>query len=402
MTKALVAGGLAALSAGLPAAAAAAAGSSSTSSSLGSAQAQARALEGQIAAEQQQMDVLAEQYDQASVQLDQVQSALARTAAQLSAERAQEQSDRHQLQVDAVNAYIYDVPAQGLDQLFTSVNNSTVLDQEYQATAIGDVQHAVTDLQADQAQLATSEAALVGEQRQAAARASAVQADEQAASAAGARARATLAGVNGRIAELVAEQAAEQAAAAAAAAAAASGQAARHQAAEQASQAAQVAQTVESGSQTADQATNSANGAAGAAGGPPVIGPGQPEKASGAGAVALTRAEKYLGVPYQWGGASENGVDCSGLTMLAWEAAGVDLAHSAALQYEESTPVPLSEVVPGDLLFYDLEGTGISHVVMYVGSGPYGSQTIIQAAETGTVVGYYPYFTYGLVGAGRP
>ncbi len=72
------------------------------------------------------------------------------------------------------------------------------------------------------------------------------------------------------------------------------------------------------------------------------------------------------------------------------------------LQRSESTPVPLSQVQPGDLLFYDLGGDGIDHVVMYVGSGPYGADTIIQAAHTGTVVEFDPIWYFGLVGAGRP
>jgi cell wall-associated NlpC family hydrolase len=133
-----------------------------------------------------------------------------------------------------------------------------------------------------------------------------------------------------------------------------------------------------------------------------VIGTGSPQTASGAGALALRGAEAYLGVPYQWGGASASGLDCSGLTMLAWDAAGVGLLHSADIQYQESTHVPLSEVRPGDLLFYDLEGSGIDHVVMYVGSGLYGADTIIQAAHTGTVVEFDPLWYQGLVGAGRP
>ena len=76
--------------------------------------------------------------------------------------------------------------------------------------------------------------------------------------------------------------------------------------------------------------------------------------------------------------------------------------HSAAIQYDQSTPIALSQVRPGDLLFYDLDGSGIDHVVMYVGSGLYGADTIIQAAHTGTVVEFDPVWYFGLVGAGRP
>ena len=66
--------------------------------------------------------------------------------------------------------------------------------------------------------------------------------------------------------------------------------------------------------------------------------------------------------------------------------------------------VPLDALEPGDLLFYyNLDGDStIDHVVMYVGSGPYGSQTIIQAPYTGADVQYAPLFTEGLVSAGRP
>ena len=87
------------------------------------------------------------------------------------------------------------------------------------------------------------------------------------------------------------------------------------------------------------------------------------------------------------------------------EAAGVQLAHGATAQWQVSQPVPTSQLQPGDLLFYHFANDGpwpITHVAMYVGSGPYGAETIIQAASTGTDVGFYPMYWSGLVGAGRP
>ncbi|MGD0439928.1 MAG: NlpC/P60 family protein [Acidimicrobiales bacterium] len=120
---------------------------------------------------------------------------------------------------------------------------------------------------------------------------------------------------------------------------------------------------------------------------------------------AAKAAIEFLGVPYVFGGVGRAGIDCSGLTMRAWAAAGYSLAHSATLQWEESRPVSLGHLEPGDLLFYHFAHDGpnaISHVVMYLGSGPYGAETVIQAAEPGTNVAVGPIFFEGLVSAGQP
>jgi cell wall-associated NlpC family hydrolase len=99
--------------------------------------------------------------------------------------------------------------------------------------------------------------------------------------------------------------------------------------------------------------------------------------ASTLGGQAVQIAERYLGVPYVWGGASPSGFDCSGLTMYVYGQLGVSLPHNAAAQYDSLPHVSESDLQPGDLVFFD----GFGHVGIYVGGG-----SIIHAPHTGTVV----------------
>jgi cell wall-associated NlpC family hydrolase len=98
------------------------------------------------------------------------------------------------------------------------------------------------------------------------------------------------------------------------------------------------------------------------------------------------------------------GFDCSGLVQWAWEKAGISIPRTTESQWPALHHVPLSDLQPGDLLFYyNLDDDhAVDHVVMYAGSGPYGKNTIIAAAHTGTNVGFEPLFTFGLIGAARP
>ncbi len=93
-------------------------------------------------------------------------------------------------------------------------------------------------------------------------------------------------------------------------------------------------------------------------------------------------AQRYLGVPYVYGGASPSGFDCSGLTMYCYAQIGIGLSHGATDQQHASTPVPLSALQPGDLVFFG-SASYSHHVGIYVGGG-----SMIHAPHTGAVVSY--------------
>jgi hypothetical protein len=73
--------------------------------------------------------------------------------------------------------------------------------------------------------------------------------------------------------------------------------------------------------------------------------------------------EHFEGAPYEWGGVTPCGVDCSGLVQTTYAARGVALPRDAALQVEQGEPIPLDAARPGDLLFFRGEsGDRITHV----------------------------------------
>ena len=116
---------------------------------------------------------------------------------------------------------------------------------------------------------------------------------------------------------------------------------------------------------------------------------------SGGGAdTAIATAKSYLGVPYVWGGESYGGVDCSGLTMLAWESAGVDLPHLSRAQYSYGTHVPIGSMEAGDLIFWSSNGTqsGIYHVAIYLGGGQ-----MIEAPTFGVPVRIIGVYSWGSI-----
>jgi cell wall-associated NlpC family hydrolase len=371
-------------------------------SQINSTKSQVGQIEATLAQEEQQSSILDDKYNTAQQNLQDAQAALQTIAANLVHTRAAVNADRRLVSKDAVAAYVYGTPESGFASYFSTSATLNQARNQYTSQIVGDLSKDETALLQSETSLQAQEATQQSEAAQAQAEAaqakSLAQANEQEAAAT----KSTLSQVQGQLAQEVASAAIQEAQqeAQAAAAAAARNATAQHQAAAAAATAATVAGAV-GGSSSGAAATTAANQAGGATG--PVGG-----SASGgsAGMAAVQAAVSQLGVPYVFGGEQPGaGFDCSGLVQWAWAQAGVTIPRTTETQWPALTHVSLDALQPGDLLFYqnlDNDGGLVDHVVMYTGSGPYGTDTVIQAPFTGSTVSYSPIFTEDLIGAARP
>jgi len=142
-------------------------------------------------------------------------------------------------------------------------------------------------------------------------------------------------------------------------------------------------------------------GGGGGSGGDGGSGSGGSSSGTSTGAqAAINYARAQIGKPYQWGAVGPDRFDCSGLTMRAWEQGGVSLPHYSVAQYEQSEKVSLSNLRPGDLVFFGSDKNNhnsIYHVALYIGSG-----NMIEAPYTGANVRISSIWRSSLFGAARP
>lgn len=85
------------------------------------------------------------------------------------------------------------------------------------------------------------------------------------------------------------------------------------------------------------------------------------------GAKLATVAQRELGIPYRYGGASPSGFDCSGLVFYVHQQLGIAVPRTVSDQFRRARSISFAQLQPGDLLFFHLTSRGISHVGIYTG-----------------------------------
>jgi cell wall-associated NlpC family hydrolase len=328
---------------------------------ISSDQAEAQAITAKLQATQAQIQSLTGQVNAADYQLSQLQAQISTDQAAVAKDETAVGKDRNELRTEAITNYTDSGSGGQVADLFSSNLNTNGIRSEYTSIATGNVTTTVDRLHTAQNQLQSTQAALQKQSAQATTTRDSLVNEQQQASQLASQDQQTLNGVNANIQNLIQQQQAQAAAAAAAAA----------QAKIAAAQAAAQARAAQAATQPATSPAASGGGATSSAALPPLA-PG----ALG----AVQAAEREVGVPYVWGGASPStGFDCSGLVMWAYAQVGISLPHYSGAQYEDTTHIPLADIQPGDLLFYGPGGS--EHVAMYVGGG-----SMIEAPYTGASV----------------
>ena len=113
----------------------------------------------------------------------------------------------------------------------------------------------------------------------------------------------------------------------------------------------------------------------------------------------MEEAQKYVGVPYQFGGTTPGGFDCAGFMQYIFRKHGLGLPRTADEQYELGDYVEWSALRPGDLVFFSTYTDGVSHSGLYLGNGSFISATTSSGVMVADMTSGYWYDCY--VGAKR-
>jgi cell wall-associated NlpC family hydrolase len=414
-------------------------------SQIGQTEAQLAAANASLNTLNNQVEAVVEAYDGAMAKVDAAQQQLAKAQSDLAA--ANEARAEAQIQMNQFAAASYR-GAGGLDRLSAlmtsdspgafltrastlsalarheqSVISTMTSTQDAQASAQAAANAALADQQVQlQAASKAKDAAIAAVNAQAG-QIAAINANQLNLGAQLAVLRGTAKDLATARAEGLKRQAEEAAAAAAAAKAAAARAAAARAAAAAAALAAQKRAAALALQQAAAAAANAGSGGSGSSSsgsgsssgytnnGGGIVPPGGQSISTPAqrqGAIAF--AETQIGVWYRWAGAGEvgptvtstgvqkvPGYDCSGLTMQAFAAVGISLAHYTGAQWDEGLHVSQAQLQPGDLVFFATntnDPTTIHHVGIYIGNGQ-----MVDAPATGEQIGIHNAFRPDYIGA---
>jgi cell wall-associated NlpC family hydrolase len=392
----------------------------SKSAQIGETEAQLAAANAELSKLNNNAEISVEKYNGAMTRLADAQNAARAAQVQLTVATRQRADAQVAMNQFAADSYRGSAGMSQLNALLTSGSPETFVDREAALAAVSrhersivdamkraekaqrDAQHAADEAVADQQKASDSAAqakdaavAAMNDQAQQVAQIKDTQVGLQAQLAVLKGKAKNLAAARAQgLAELAAQQEAERKAAAAAAAAA------KKRQQELASQ----------------SGGGSGSGGDGVTGTPvDLVTPGTGHSVSTAAqrATAVAFAQSQVGIWYRWAGAGEvgptvtssgtqnvPGYDCSGLTMRAYQAAGISLGHYTGLQWDEGMHVSRDQLLPGDLVFFATntsDPSTIHHVGIYIGNG-----RMIDAPQTGEQIGNHNAFRPDYLGAVRP
>lgn len=119
------------------------------------------------------------------------------------------------------------------------------------------------------------------------------------------------------------------------------------------------------------------------------------------GGIAARTAERFVGIPYRWGGNNVvDGMDCSGFVRAVYNLCGVNIPRTSREQFTTGDSVAREDLQDGDLLFFGTSRDQINHVGIYVGNGKF-----VHAPRRGDDIKVSPidddYFVKKYIGAKR-